>query len=109
MSGLITGPDFKQFFNEPDAFQLGTMVAVLEVGAFGEVRCTMSSAHPNIRFSNFHSCWSRRRLNWSAIDPVLGCSAIHDRRCRANVHYRIFDDAIGSNNQRIRCWASVVS
>jgi MFS family permease len=34
MSGVITGPHFRKFFNNPDAVQIGTMVAVLEVGAF---------------------------------------------------------------------------
>ncbi|KAH8120441.1 general substrate transporter, partial [Phellopilus nigrolimitatus] len=34
MSGLITGPNFLAFFNKLDSFQLGTMVAVLEIGAF---------------------------------------------------------------------------
>lgn len=34
MSGVITGPHFRKFFNNPDALQIGTMVAVLEVGAF---------------------------------------------------------------------------
>ncbi len=34
MSGIITGPYFRNFFNFPSALELGTMVAVLEVGAF---------------------------------------------------------------------------
>ncbi|KAJ3491048.1 hypothetical protein NLI96_g975 [Meripilus lineatus] len=34
MSGIITGPYFLKFFGDPDAIQIGTMVAVLEVGAF---------------------------------------------------------------------------
>ncbi|EGO30946.1 hypothetical protein SERLADRAFT_455336 [Serpula lacrymans var. lacrymans S7.9] len=33
MSGIITGPYFKQYFNSPGPLQLGTMVAVLELGA----------------------------------------------------------------------------
>lgn len=35
MSGVITGPYFLKFFNEPSALEVGTMVAVLEIGAFG--------------------------------------------------------------------------
>ena len=35
MSGLITSPHFNGYFKSPDAISLGTMVAVLEVGAFG--------------------------------------------------------------------------
>ncbi|KAF8468378.1 general substrate transporter [Kalaharituber pfeilii] len=34
MSGIITGPYFKGYFNNPSRAQLGTMVAILEVGAF---------------------------------------------------------------------------
>ena len=34
MSGIITGPHFLGFFNMPGPVELGTMVAVLEVGAF---------------------------------------------------------------------------
>ncbi|KAI9831249.1 MAG: hypothetical protein M1819_005177 [Sarea resinae] len=33
MSGIITGPYFKDFFNQPSRAQIGTMVAILEVGA----------------------------------------------------------------------------
>lgn len=38
MSGVITGPYFIQFFGNPSALAVGTMVAVLEVGAFGTVQ-----------------------------------------------------------------------
>ncbi|KAJ7103641.1 general substrate transporter [Mycena belliarum] len=34
MSGIITGPYFKKYFNDPTAAELGMMVAVLEIGAF---------------------------------------------------------------------------
>ncbi|KAH9846809.1 general substrate transporter [Lenzites betulinus] len=34
MSGVITGPYFRKYFNEPSAIEVGTMVAVLEIGAF---------------------------------------------------------------------------
>ncbi|KAK3216728.1 hypothetical protein GRF29_1g773195 [Pseudopithomyces chartarum] len=34
MSGIITGIYFKNYFNQPTAAELGTMVAILEVGAF---------------------------------------------------------------------------
>ena len=36
MSGVITGPHFRKYFNEPGPVEVGTMVAVLEIGAFGE-------------------------------------------------------------------------
>jgi len=34
MSGIITGPYFRSYFGFPTALELGTMVAVLEIGAF---------------------------------------------------------------------------
>ncbi len=33
MSGIITGPYFKDYFNHPSAAEIGTMVAILEIGA----------------------------------------------------------------------------
>ena len=43
MSGVITGPYFLKFFNDPSALEVGTMVAVLEIGAFGTVLCLSPS------------------------------------------------------------------
>ncbi|PWN45642.1 hypothetical protein IE81DRAFT_339222 [Ceraceosorus guamensis] len=34
MSGIITGPYFKTYFNHPTSYEIGTMVAILEIGAF---------------------------------------------------------------------------
>ncbi|KAI9684659.1 MAG: hypothetical protein M1829_000032 [Trizodia sp. TS-e1964] len=34
MSGVITGSHFKDYFNQPSRAEIGTMVAILEVGAF---------------------------------------------------------------------------
>ncbi|KXL50304.1 hypothetical protein M433DRAFT_432936 [Acidomyces richmondensis BFW] len=34
MSGIITGPYFKDYFHQPTAAEIGTMVAILEIGAF---------------------------------------------------------------------------
>ncbi|KAF9015490.1 general substrate transporter [Cyathus striatus] len=34
MSGIITGPYFRKYFGYPTALEVGTMVAVLEIGAF---------------------------------------------------------------------------
>lgn len=34
MSGIITGPHFKDYFDHPSRAEVGTMVAILEVGAF---------------------------------------------------------------------------
>ncbi|KAI0025261.1 sugar transporter STL1 [Xylariomycetidae sp. FL0641] len=34
MSGIITGPYFDEYFNNPSKAEVGTMVAILEIGAF---------------------------------------------------------------------------
>ncbi|KMU86657.1 LOW QUALITY PROTEIN: sugar transport protein 4 [Coccidioides immitis H538.4] len=39
MSGIITGPFFKDYFNQPTRAEIGTMVAILEVGAFISSLC----------------------------------------------------------------------
>ncbi|KAF2836912.1 high affinity glucose transporter [Patellaria atrata CBS 101060] len=39
MSGIITGSYFKDYFNQPTRAELGTMVAILEVGAFISSLC----------------------------------------------------------------------
>jgi hypothetical protein len=35
MSGIITNPHFRKYFHAPGAVEVGTMVAVLELGALG--------------------------------------------------------------------------
>lgn len=50
MSGVITGPYFRKYFNDPTAIEVGTMVAVLEVGAFGQ--STQAHCHPLIERSS---------------------------------------------------------
>ena len=42
MSGIITGPHFRKFFDDPGAGELGLMVAVLEIGAFSMSYPTLS-------------------------------------------------------------------
>lgn len=34
MSGIITGPFFRDYFHQPSSAEIGTMVAILEIGAF---------------------------------------------------------------------------
>lgn len=33
MLGIITGPYFKSYFKNPTSYEIGTMVAILEIGA----------------------------------------------------------------------------
>jgi hypothetical protein len=60
MSGLITGPYFKSYFDDPDAVTLGTMVAILEVGAFRE--CVVYCMMQRLGCSAYASHISRCRL-----------------------------------------------
>ena len=39
MSGIITGPYFVSFFESPSAIEVGSIVAVLEIGAFSMFLC----------------------------------------------------------------------
>jgi MFS family permease len=39
MSGIITGPHFRSYFGDPGPVEVGTMVAVLEIGALGRCIC----------------------------------------------------------------------
>jgi hypothetical protein len=55
MSGIITGTYFKKYFDEPTAIQLGTMVAVLEIGAFGKDKIGTTPPYFLIFRSNLHS------------------------------------------------------
>lgn len=34
MSGILTGPYFQSYFQHPTAFEVATMVSILEIGAF---------------------------------------------------------------------------
>lgn len=34
MSGILTGPYFQSYFQHPTAFEIATMVSILEIGAF---------------------------------------------------------------------------
>jgi MFS family permease len=63
MSGIITGPYFKAYFNQPEDWEIGTMVAILEVGAF----CTSIAA------GRIGDMFGRRlTLFWGAMVFVLG-------------------------------------
>ena len=51
MSGIITGPYFKEYFNEPRAGELGLMVSVLEVGALSTLsKISLARCNPLIQF-----------------------------------------------------------
>lgn len=94
MSGLITGPNFQSFFHKPDAVALGTMVAVLEIGAFSKHRFLVLFHEWLLTsicfFSYLDSRWARRRYDRTTNDIVLWRSGIHDRRRSSDIHSRIW-------------------
>jgi hypothetical protein len=115
MSGIITGPYFKKYFHDPSPIDVGTMVAVLEVGAFSEsflpfhlgLYILLLTLYNSI--SNLTRCWPcwrphrtpRHTTNWSC--------RIYDRRRCADVHCRVQIDDSRTDSQRIRCWFTFVS
>lgn len=107
MSGLITGPNFQSFFQKPDAVELGTMVAVLEIGAFSKQSlfldlclCQYFLTGAGV-CSNFYCGWSSRRYDRETIDSVLRCSHFHDRWRSSDFHARIRRDGRWENCQWI--------
>lgn len=61
MSGIITGPYFKAFFQQPTRYEIGTMVAILEIGAFSSVpSCTLSGTLEPLLIQTWSLSNSRR-------------------------------------------------
>lgn len=48
MSGIITGPYFKKYFDDPSAGGLGLMVSVLEIGAFSMLFENFAGTHNHL-------------------------------------------------------------
>lgn len=111
MSGIITGPYFVSFFESPSAIEVGSIVAVLEIGAFSMSLClhiiTIFFTRP---FSSYVRCgrkdWRYRR---SEMDPVWRRSCIHHWRTHSNIYgWRLVNDS-RATRQRIWCWVTFVS
>ena len=62
MSGIITGPHFRKFFNSPGSLEVGTMVAVLEIGAFSTL--SLKNSPPACYLIRVTSNINRRRTDW---------------------------------------------
>jgi hypothetical protein len=91
-----------KFFNTPGPIQIGTMVAVLEIGAFGmfdvqeDALYTKNSFPSNItcrRKSRRHDRAERNSSHW-------GCS-VYDRRRFSDIHDWLWGNANRSYNQRL--------
>lgn len=81
MSGIITGPYFRKYFNNPTALQVGTMVAVLEIGAFGTSWLVLLFSFPSLCGLCSHCIGSRpcRRYHRKEGNIVQWSCCVHHR------------------------------
>lgn len=107
MSGIITGPYFKQFFNNPGPIEVGTMVAVLELGALGMFLMTGFALYNDIH-SHVDCCWSRRRHHWPEGDPLHWSYRFHHWWCYSDIYHRLLRHDRWSSGKRLWSWALVV-
>lgn len=88
MSGIITGPYFRQFFDSPGPLEVGTMVAVLELGALGTF-ITLILFPLFTPESNVHRCWPRGRHHRTKGYTLRRRPHLHHWRCCPDVHDRL--------------------
>ena len=104
MSGIITGPHFIKFFNTPGPIKIGTMVAVLEIGAFGRFKVQNAEDALFIKHSspsNIPCCRKSGRRDRAERDSShRGCS-IHGRRRFSDLHDRLWGDVNRAYSQRL--------
>ena len=102
MSGIITGPYFKQFFNSPGPIELGTMVAVLELGALG---IFFSPAFTPGCLPTPHSyldrSWSRGRHHRTEGDTLHWSPYLHNWRRYSDIYHRILRHDYRTNSKRL--------
>ena len=104
MSGIITGPHFDKYFGSPTAFELGTMVAVLEIGAFGQYAWPYIYAWYNrliftVRFSDCCGFRAHWRYIGSKVDAVLRSSHFYYWGCNTNLYTWVLCYSARSNYQ----------
>ncbi len=110
MSGIITGPHFIQFFGRPGPIQVGSMVAVLEVGAFGMcfpyvIVKPVLTVHV---CSDFSSCWPSRRHHWPKGNTIHRGSGVHPGWGGTDIYNRIRSNGGWTDCQWIRRRSSIV-
>lgn len=110
MSGIITNPHFRQYFEAPGAIEIGTMVAVLELGALGIHQSRLIFILWLIFLcSNNHCRWPSGRHHWPKGYPVHWCHSFYHRRCHSNIHQWFFCHGCRTNCQRFWRWAFIAS
>jgi hypothetical protein len=110
MSGIITGPYFRAYFHQPSRSQIGTMVAILEVGAFGAFfgvhRSPEFTTCPN---SHFPSCGAIRRYLGKASNAFFRCFSLRCWRRNTNRSNWIWCYGLWTASEWCGCWPPVVS
>jgi len=113
MSGLITSPYFRKYFDYPGPIEIGTMVAVLEIGAFGTLETMKGRPLARLtdwnNYSDIRCCWSGRRHDWKKGHIICWCRCIYGRRRDPNFYYRILDYYSRSCYKWLWRWFALVS
>ena len=106
MSGIITGPYFRQYFKYPGAVEIGTIVAVLEIGALSwhcpllhlsELRLMISPSP-----SHVPCIWPSGRLDWPTRDALRRSDHLLRWRARPNLHDWLLDYGDRPHTERFR-------
>ena len=110
MSGIITNPHFRNYFHSPDALAIGTMVAVLELGALGQLllqnipRYFLNKLHSNVSrrwSSGRHTGPQRHTFHWRI--------RFHHWRCYSDIHEWFLHHGSRPNRQWFWSGSIVVS
>ena len=110
MSGIITGPYFVSFFESPNAIEVGSIVAVLEIGAFSMSQSLHMIATFTHLFSSYvRSGWKDWRYCGSEMDVVWRCSCFHHWGTHSNFYGRRLVNDSWATRERIWCWVTFVS
>jgi hypothetical protein len=108
MSGIITGPYFKQFFNSPGPIEVGTMVAVLELGALGVSPFSFALRGLLTSYSYVNCSWSRGRSHRTQGDTLHRSPYLHHWWYYSDIHHRILRHDRWPSGKRLWSGALVV-
>lgn len=113
MSGVITGPHFRKYFNDPTAIEVGTMVAVLEIGAFSEFTRSVLDHHfsrsSDRVCSHFRGCWTSWRHHRETRNALQRCCRLCSRWRHTDLHLRFLDYGHWPYHLWPRRWLAFVS
>lgn len=105
-----TGVYFKSYFKNPTRYELGTMVAILEIGAFSsfgrvhEIFANSSDVRSPVAHSDFAGCRTHRGSIWPQTNNFLGLSHFLSWRCYSNFCDKLRDHGLWAYHLWIRSW-----